>query len=193
MDGTQRRILEAAIACIERYGLNNLTVRRIAAEAGVNVAAINYHFHTKEQLIERVLALTIHNAFDWDDLGHTEGLPPREQLYAILEHLMQGAQHYPTTTRAHFYEAMVNGNYDTPAVRAINRFLEGVYERFRKKGCELPERELRFAIAQVFMAGLFVPGVAPGLFQPFMGACLTDEENRGLYLRLLIDGLLGGC
>jgi AcrR family transcriptional regulator len=59
MEGMEDRILEAAVACIEEYGVHRLTVRRIAAKAGVNTAAINYYFRTKEQLMDKVDELTI--------------------------------------------------------------------------------------------------------------------------------------
>lgn len=112
MEGAELRILEAAIAAIEEFGFQNVTVRRIAARAGVNIAAINYYFRTKEQLIEKVIRLTLDNTFDWGELTHADGLPPKEMLAAVMDHLSMGALNYPAITRAHFYEAMVNGNND---------------------------------------------------------------------------------
>ncbi len=38
----ERKIIEAAIECIEQYGIQGATNRRIAEIAGVNSAAINY-------------------------------------------------------------------------------------------------------------------------------------------------------
>ena len=43
---TRERILGAAVAVIEREGAERTTVRTIAAEAGVNVAAISYHYRS---------------------------------------------------------------------------------------------------------------------------------------------------
>ena len=36
-------ILEAVVTCIEKYGIDKLTTRRIAEAAGTNVASINYY------------------------------------------------------------------------------------------------------------------------------------------------------
>lgn len=41
------KIIEAAIECIEQFGLKGATNRRIAEKAGVNLAAINYYFRSK--------------------------------------------------------------------------------------------------------------------------------------------------
>ena len=67
-DTIEIKIIEAAIDCIEQFGLKGATNRRIAEKAGVNLAAINYYFRSKENLIERVMETTLHNAFDWDDI-----------------------------------------------------------------------------------------------------------------------------
>jgi len=37
-------------------GFHGITVRKIAAKAGVNVAAVNYYFGSKENLISEALA-----------------------------------------------------------------------------------------------------------------------------------------
>ena len=190
MEGAELRIIEAAIAVIEEYGFRNTTIRRIAAKADVNVAAINYYFRTKEQLLEQVIKLTLENIFDWSELAYTENLPPKEQLYAIMDHLSMSALNYPAITRAHFYETMVNGNNDTPAVREMNRFMETVCQRIKKKNCRMSDRDLRTAVTQIFMAGVFGIGIIPNVFQPTLGADLTITGERRTYIRYMIDRLI---
>jgi AcrR family transcriptional regulator len=52
---TKGKILEAAFRQLVSGGYASLSVREIAKDAGVNHALINYHFHTKEQLVVEVL------------------------------------------------------------------------------------------------------------------------------------------
>lgn len=47
---TRDRILAAAERLFSHQGLERATIRGIAAEAGVNIAAVNYHFGSKEAL-----------------------------------------------------------------------------------------------------------------------------------------------
>lgn len=47
---TRDRILAAAEKLFSHQGLERATIRGIAAEAGVNIAAVNYHFGSKEAL-----------------------------------------------------------------------------------------------------------------------------------------------
>lgn len=190
MEGAELRIVEAAIAAIEEYGFKNATVRRIATKAGVNIASINYYFRTKEQLLDKVIELTLDNAFDWSDLAYTESLPPKEQLFAIMDHLAKGAQNYPATTRAHFYDMIMTGTNNTPAAAAMNRFMETIYQKFRLKGCPMNEKDLRNSITQVFMTGLFSVGVMPNVYEPFVHTDLTHDSERRKFLKHLIDRLI---
>jgi AcrR family transcriptional regulator len=51
---TKEKILDAAEKLFAMRGLNNVPMRDITQEAGVNVAAINYHFGSKDGLITAV-------------------------------------------------------------------------------------------------------------------------------------------
>jgi AcrR family transcriptional regulator len=48
--GTKEKILEAASEVFVAHGFKTATVREICKKAGVNIAAINYHFGDKENL-----------------------------------------------------------------------------------------------------------------------------------------------
>ena len=52
---TSERILSAAQKLFEEKGFEQTSVRDIANSAGVNVALINYHFQTKENLLFTIL------------------------------------------------------------------------------------------------------------------------------------------
>jgi AcrR family transcriptional regulator len=47
---TKERLLAATIELLERDGWDSVTVRKIGAEAGVNIALVNYHFGSKTNL-----------------------------------------------------------------------------------------------------------------------------------------------
>lgn len=56
MSGTKEQILDSAEALFAEHGVESVPLRRIIAEAGVNQAAIHYHFGTREALIRAVFA-----------------------------------------------------------------------------------------------------------------------------------------
>jgi len=51
---TRLRILDASEALFVDFGLETTSLRQITAKAGVNLAAVNYHFGSKEALIQEV-------------------------------------------------------------------------------------------------------------------------------------------
>ena len=52
---TKERILDAAEALFLAGGFDATSLRAITTAAGVNLAAVNYHFGSKEELFEAVL------------------------------------------------------------------------------------------------------------------------------------------
>jgi AcrR family transcriptional regulator len=51
---TRERILDAAERLFMAHGYDGTSMRQITGEAGVNLAAVNYHFGSKESLIQEV-------------------------------------------------------------------------------------------------------------------------------------------
>ncbi|HSP66595.1 MAG TPA: helix-turn-helix domain-containing protein, partial [Bryobacteraceae bacterium] len=56
---TKSRILDAAEKLFGMNGFEATSLREITAEASVNLAAINYHFQTKDSLIDAIVARRI--------------------------------------------------------------------------------------------------------------------------------------
>ena len=52
---TQKKILDAAEALFAQEGFHSTSLRMLTKKAGVNLAAVNYHFGSKEELIRAVI------------------------------------------------------------------------------------------------------------------------------------------
>ncbi len=53
--GTKERIIKVTMEIIAAEGFQNVTVRKIATRAGVNIAAVNYHYGCKDAVINEAL------------------------------------------------------------------------------------------------------------------------------------------
>ena len=53
---TKNRILNAAEQLFASDGFHNTSMRAITGDAEVNLAAVNYHFGTKDALLQAVLS-----------------------------------------------------------------------------------------------------------------------------------------
>jgi AcrR family transcriptional regulator len=185
----ETKIIEAAIDCIEKYGIRGATNRRIADMAGVNSAAINYYFRSKDALIGRVMQTTLHNAFDWADIERLPGGSAAERCKAVFNHLIAGGVNYPGISRAHFYDLLVEGNYEILAVERLNEFIARLAADLAARGAKLDPVALRLACAQIASASLFM-ALSPRLFQTGLAIDLTDPPTREIFVDSMVDKIL---
>ena len=85
-DSTRNRIITVAGELFAEKGFKETTVRDICSLAGVNVAAVNYHFRDKEGLYREVLRLMfIEGATRFPPLqGASDDASPEEKLEAFI-------------------------------------------------------------------------------------------------------------
>lgn len=57
---TRNRILDAALALFVAHGFEATSMRMITGAAGANLAAVNYHFGSKDVLVQEVLRRHLH-------------------------------------------------------------------------------------------------------------------------------------
>ena len=85
--GTRERILSAAENLFAADGFETVSLRDITGAAGANVAAVNYHFGSKERLIDAVVERHVvpinHERLkllDRLEVSHAEGVIPIEEI-----------------------------------------------------------------------------------------------------------------
>ncbi len=135
-EATRERILDAAETCFAEQGFGATSVRAITAAAGVNLAAVHYHFGGKEALLDAVLTRRI-GPVNGERLRRLEALrracaPAAPSVPALLEALLE-------PVFRHFHD-------DAAAVERITRILArceieeperleaAVFEHFRETG-----------------------------------------------------------
>jgi AcrR family transcriptional regulator len=92
---TKQKILDAAERCFADHGYHCSSLRTLTREAGVNLAAVNYHFGSKEELLKAVIerrliplnALRIKRLQSVRDEARRQGRRPlpRDVLFAFIE------------------------------------------------------------------------------------------------------------
>jgi AcrR family transcriptional regulator len=188
-DNVELKIIEKAIECIEEFGLKGATNRRIAEKAGVNLAAINYYFRSKENLIARVMETTLNNAFDWEDIQELPGSTAKERCIAVFDDLIEGGCNYPGITRAHFYDLIADGNYDSQIVKRYNEFIKKLSEDLFKRGTPLTREQLNLAVSQIASA-CFMAILAPKLNEDSLGLNFCNSETRHQFVTTLVEKLI---
>jgi TetR/AcrR family transcriptional regulator, cholesterol catabolism regulator len=81
---TIRRLSNAALAVLAREGFGGLTIRLVAAEAGVGAATAYTYFSSKEHLVAEVFWRRLASSTPPAGDG---GQPPVERVIAVLRHI----------------------------------------------------------------------------------------------------------
>ncbi|MCX7771930.1 MAG: TetR/AcrR family transcriptional regulator [Clostridia bacterium] len=185
----EQKILIAAINCIEKYGPEGATIRRIADEAGVNSAAISYYYRSKDKLIERAMEQSLANGFDPGDYAEYQNEPAKKRLEMVLLRLVEGAYTYPGLTRAHFFDVFMKQDYTNPAVAKINDFFKSLLGDL-KTSKEITTEDLELGLMQIAAAAFLLPALMPDLFEGFSGYDLKDRVKLKAYIRRAVERLL---
>jgi AcrR family transcriptional regulator len=85
---TKKALLLAAMEVFADKGFDSATVRDICGLAKANVAAVNYHYGSKDGLYAAVLEEIFPKGEEWIS-GEDESLPPEERLHRFVKGLAE--------------------------------------------------------------------------------------------------------
>ncbi|WP_306216096.1 TetR/AcrR family transcriptional regulator [Actinoplanes sp. RD1] len=88
--GSRERILAAAAAMLAEDVTAKLSVRTVAARAGVSTGSLRFHFPNQRALQDAVLARIYENLFP-DEQIHDRSLPARDRLVNCLRQVLAPA------------------------------------------------------------------------------------------------------
>jgi AcrR family transcriptional regulator len=170
----RERILDAALGLMSEQGAGSTSMRQLARECGVNVAALYHYFPSKADLLrsvieERQYAIRLSSLPDLD-----ASLPPRERLVSLILAMWQGAQDEEAIWRLLLGEGLRG---DETALTVSRELLEVIEPALRTWLAELFGDEPQLdtdALATVVLGQLFSFFIGQ-LFRPELK---RDEQAR---------------
>lgn len=157
---TRERLVAAALSIFAARGFEGATTRDIAREAGVALAALPYHFETKEALwraaADRIFGL-LRAQFE-THLRRVEGADPRARLRSLLRELVLFAAKHPELHRFMLQEGTDRGErlvwlVDTH-VRPLYRAVASLLAEGRRHGMLVEGRAEQLIYALIGAASL---------------------------------------
>lgn len=180
------KIIAATIECLNQDGLDGLTIRGIAAKAGVNIAAVNYYFGSKDNLVQKALARAMKEMSDMPgEILGDENLEPRDRVRILFESLIEGILLYPGLIRAEIYAPLIQDRTDAPFLTGFQSFLSEVVQRIEALGLEPRTGDLPGTVVQAASAVLF-SAMMPRLTLEVAGIDLIDPQSRRSFVLDLI-------
>ena len=183
---TPTRIILTAIDLINEGGTESITTRAIAERAGVNSAAVNYHFGSREKLIGRVLRMTMSHLFeDFDMILSEISLNPGERFYFLLDYMIEGISRYPGLTRSYMFDESMSGIIRKEFLEKLEMVLLRLAREF-----PLEHSGMKLNMGQAVLSSLSTV-MLPEFFTVLTGEDLSSPKARQAFLLPLVNRIPG--
>lgn len=193
---TKTRILDAAEHAFATQGFDGASLRAITSEAGVNLAAVNYHFQSKEALFAAVVARRI-DPINERRLEMLDAAGENPSVHAILEAFLRPPLDVTEGFRSEVIRPLLGRMYSTPgdlAVRIIknqfapmlNRFTDALHAAVPKRTPEELKARMLFLVGAMSHVMAWGP-----TFTAFTGA-EGDGRDINWVLQQLVEFAAAG-
>jgi AcrR family transcriptional regulator len=185
--GNREALLDGAERCLVDKGYARTTARDIASAAGVSLAAIGYHFGSKEELLQAALR---HSLEKWG-----EGVAA---LVAVRDHSIEGEANLFVAT----WERVIDSFRESAKLWAVQFELLGVLEREPelRESFASGTRQARVALADLFgviteddeeseKIGAFYQTLLSGLAAQWLGDPETVPRGQDLLMAIKLIAL----
>jgi AcrR family transcriptional regulator len=166
---TRARLIEGALRSLKANGLAGTTSREIAAQSGVNLGGITYHFGSKDELVAQALLVAIRGWIDPALEALRREAPPEVRMMEAIRALQASFEKAKDLLPV-YLEALVHTNRNESLRRGVEQLL-GEFRRF-----------LSEQIGELRETGFLPPWVDP----PAMASLLLATGD-GLALHGAID------
>ena len=189
------RLIDAALACYVRQGINATSLRDIATEAGVTPALVHYYFGDKPQLLEAVVQERVMPvlAVVRDRVAST-GDDVADTVAAVVGGIIEAIGRYPWWPQLWVREVLCEGGAlrDLLVVRfapELARAIAGRFAAAQAAGRLNPDLDPRLLMTSLIGLVMLPAAGAPIWRQLFDAHDLGLEDLRGHALALLDRGL----
>lgn len=182
------RIISATLDIIGNEGFQSVTVRKIAAVAGVNIAAVNYYFGSKDNVVNEALKYMseiINSSFNYlDDMS----VSPEMRLRNFLRNYSDIMLTHPDVFRNYISQSMLKLEIEKDDFLKDARFdkVKNTLEEIRKFQCE---KEVVMRILQI-IGSLAFSVVMGSKIKKLYGIDYSEKEVRYEYVELLLKAFL---
>ncbi len=186
---TKRKILKTAEMLIGNESVCSITTRRIAEEADVNPAALNYHFGSKKELIDLALSQMMDSMFnDWLRILEIRDMALPVRLYCMIDHTMESIIKYPGMLSSHLFDPTVSIDKRVAFAGRMGEFLRSLPVQLEEE-LPLQAEEIRLNLGQVILSAISAAAV-PELFREIAEEDISSDPARSRFITGLMKRFL---
>jgi len=186
---TKDKITNVTMDLIAEEGFQNITIRKIAARAQVNIAAVNYHFGSKDAVINEALKTVTTQLMSTYAILKDPGLDITARLEKFLNNYTEVLFRYPDIMKHMIDHAIHDSSFKEQADYAIFLKTEGVGLLKTAIGQLHPGQREEFHYVKTLhmLSALSWPILMGENMKGMMGIDLQDEALRKLHVQLLLE------
>jgi len=187
----QEKIINATLDLMKESGgdIELIQMRAIAKRAEVGIGLINYHFKTKEHLIELCVERYISNVIS-DFKPTTNKSSPLERLQMAIKMVFDFFMHHPEVARISILADMKNPHRGDNTMRSVEGMLHELMNSHNtdELAFESGRKMLAFTLVTVLQA-LFI---RHEMNRDLFGCDFADKKERGIFLDEMVKRLYRG-
>lgn len=191
LHSTKERIMQTVMNIISEEGVHGITTRKIAARAGANIAAINYHFGSKDALITEALRYITVQLMGTFRILQEEKEEPEVLLSKFIKSYIRVICEYTDIIKYMISQSIMNKPLEGHAEYAFFIQSEGI-ELIKQVIARIrPGADDRILplMALNLMSGLTMPLVMGDSIRKFMNLDLMSKDVQYNYVELLLDNI----
>ncbi|MBW8382360.1 MAG: TetR/AcrR family transcriptional regulator [Youngiibacter sp.] len=180
----REKIIDTTIQMIRKYGdTGMITVREIASIAGVGVGLINYHFQTKENLINLcIMELIGQSVSELQSFSQNAEMKAIDKLSMLCKGIASFMAINEGLSRISITNDLVSPNVNDNIAQLINMLLPIAKEIF---GDKKYERELRILL-HMLISSISVGFLRNSVISETFGIDFSDNEQRDNFVEYCI-------
>ncbi len=189
-ENTKDKIIKVTLEIINEEGLNAVTIRKIAALANVNVAAVNYHFGSKYKVIEEALSYLSQKFGSSFHYLRELDQSPTDRLKNFLTSYMETAISYPDIIKNFISKSMdsnpLNKEYSGFVKKEGLQLIRDTIMEIRGVG----DSQLILMHAFQMMSSLTLPVILGQTTGDILGLHFEEKEVRDRYIDMLVNNIV---
>ncbi len=186
-EDVRQKIIDVTIDLINKSNgaIEAITTRAISEKAGVGVGLINYHFQTKDNLIEICVQRIIGTVITKFKPAANEKLNVKDRLKSTAKEVADFLIENPSVSRISILSDHIKPQIFDNTMKSVQGFLLGLSDS------DMSDRDkkiLVFALTSVLQALFLRRELSKELFQ----LDFSIKQERDIFIDIIIDNMFGG-
>ena len=184
----KEKIIDTTYELIKEYGdINKITVREIAEKAGVGLAMINYHFQTKENLINVCMLKMIgHTIENFNYYSQNPEMKAIEKMREIGKGIAAFMDANPGFSRISIMNDLVSANTNDNSAQVARMLLPIIKEIY---GADKTDQELLIML-HVLISSIEVGFLRRDVIRETTGFDFSNSEQRDKFVEFCIHSVI---